>query len=80
MDGKELSESLYYIGMQKDARKLAIKDKMASIEDIAIMTQTEVCDLIVEKYEVVMCEDENILLIPKDKMEEFNKMAVYLSR
>lgn len=80
MDGKELSESLYYIGMQKDARKLAIKDKMASIEDIAIMTQTEVCDLIVEKYGVVMCEDENILLIPKDKIEEFNKMAVYLSR
>lgn len=80
MDGKELSESLYYIGMQKDARKLAIKDKMASTEDIAIMTQIEVCDLIVEKYEVVMCEDEDILLIPKDKMEEFNKMAVYLSR
>lgn len=80
MNGKELSESLYYIGMQKDARKLAIKDKMASTEDIAIMTQTEVCDLIVEKYEVVMCEDEDILLIPKDKMKEFNKIAIYLSR
>ena len=33
-----------------------------------------------EKYEVVMCESEDILLIPKDKMKEFNQMAVYLSR
>lgn len=80
MDGRELSEKLCYLGMQKDARKLALKDKMAPIEDIAIMTKLEICDLIVEKYEVVMCESEDILLIPKDKIEEFNKMAVYLSR
>ena len=80
MNGKELSEKLCYSGMQKDARKLALKDKMAPIEDIAVMTALEVYDLIVEKYEVAICEDENILLIPKDKMEEFNKMAVYLSR
>ena len=80
MDGRELSEKLCYLGMQKDARKLALKDKMAPTEDIAVMTELEICDLIVEKYEVVMCESEDILLIPKDKIEEFNKMAVYLSR
>ena len=80
MTGIELSENLFYKGMQKGARKLVLKDKMASAEDVAIMTQLEVCDLIVEEYEVVMCEDEDILLIPKDKMAEFNKMAVYLSR
>ena len=34
----------------------------------------------IEKYEVVMCESENILLIDKENMEEFNSMAVYLSR
>lgn len=80
MDGKELSEKLCYLGMQKDARKLALKDKMAPTEDIAVMTELEICDLIVERYIVVMCESEDILLIPKDKIEEFNKMAVYLSR
>ena len=51
MTGIELSENLFYRGMQKDARKLVLKDKMASAEDVAIMTQLEVCDLIVEEYE-----------------------------
>lgn len=80
MTGRELTDKLFYIGMEKDARKLALRDKMATAEEIAIMSELEVCDLIVEKYEVVMCEPEDILLIPKDKMKEFNQMVVYLSR
>lgn len=80
MTGRELSDKLLYIGMEKDARRLALRDKMAPAEEIAVMSEIEVCDLIVEKYEVVMCESEDILLIPKDKMKEFNQMAVYLSR
>lgn len=80
MDGRILSEKLLYTGMEKDARKLALKDKMASAEDIAIMSELEVCDLIMEKYDLVMDRDECVLLIPKDKMSEFNEMAVYLSR
>ena len=80
MTGRELTNKLLYIGMEKDARGLALRDKMAPAEEIAIMSEIEVCDLIVEKYEVVMCESEDILLIPKDKMKEFNQMAVYLSR
>lgn len=80
MTGRELTDKLLYIGMEKDARRLALRDKMATAEEIAIMSGLEVCDLIDEKYEVVMCESEDILLIPKDKMKEFNQMAVYLSR
>ena len=80
MTGRELTDQLFYIGMEKDARMLALRDKMAHAEEIAVMSEIEVCDLIVEKYEVVMCESEDILLIPKDKMKEFNKMSVYLSR
>lgn len=80
MYGRELSGMLLYTGMEKDARKLALRDNMASAEDIAVMSEIEVCDLIVKKYEVVMNADERVLLIPKDKMPEFNKMAVYLSR
>ncbi len=80
MTGRELTGKLLYIGMEKDARRLALRDKMAPAEEIAVMSEIEVCNLIVEKYEVVMCEIENILLIPKDKMEEFNQMVVYLSR
>lgn len=80
MTGRELSEKLLYIGMEKDARRLALRDKMAPAEEIAVMSEIEVCDLIVKKYEVVMCESKDILLIPKDKMKEFNQMAVHLSR
>lgn len=57
--------------MEKGARRLALRDKMAPAEEIAVMSEIEVCDLIVEKYEVVMCESEDILLIPKDKMNWF---------
>lgn len=80
MTGRELTDNLFYIGMEKGARRLALRDKMAPAEEIAVMSEIEVCDLIVEKYEVVMCESEDILLVPKDKMKQFNQMAVYLSR
>lgn len=80
MNGRELSSKLLYAGMGRDARKLALRDKMAPVEEIALMDEVEVCDLIVQKYAVVMCESEDVLLIPKDKMTEFNQMTVYLSR
>ena len=80
MTGNELFNRLHYVSMDRSVRELALKDKLATAEKLAVMTTEEICDLIVEKYEVVMCEYEDILLIPKDKMKEFNKMAVYISR
>lgn len=68
MTGRELTDKLLYIGMEKGARRLALKDKMAPAEEIAVMSEIEVCDLIVEKYEVVMCESEDILLIPNERV------------
>lgn len=44
------------------------------------MSELEICDLIAQNYDIVMSEDEKVLLIPKDKMDEFEKMAVYLCR
>lgn len=80
MTGRDLSDSLLYNGMIKDARKLALKDKMATAEELALMSELEICDLIVKNYEAVMGENERVLLIPKDKMDEFKQMAVYLCR
>lgn len=80
MTGRDLNDRLIYNGMIKDARKLALKDKMAAVEELAIMGEQEICDLIVKNYEAVMEEDERVLLIPKDKMDEFKQMAVYLCR
>lgn len=80
MNGRDLNDCLLYTGMIKDARKLAFKDKMATAEELALMSEQEICDLIAQNYDIVMSEDEKVLLIPKDKMDEFKKMAVYLCR
>lgn len=80
MNGRDLNDCLLYTGMIKDARKLAFKDKMATAEELALMSEQEICDLIAQNYDIVMSEDEKVLLIPKDKMDEFEKMAVYLCR
>ena len=80
MDARELNSHVMYTGMERDARAIILKDNLATAEDVALMTSLDVFDRLLEKYEVVMCEEQDILLIDKKKMEEFNKMAVYLSR
>ena len=80
MDARELSSHIMYTGMERDARAILLKDNLATTEDVAMMTSLDVFDRLLEKYEVIMCEQQDILLIDKKKMEEFNKMAVYLRR
>ena len=80
MDARELNNHVMYTGMERDARAILLKDNLATVEDVAMMTSLDVFDRLLEKYEVIMCEAENILLIDKEKIEEFNSMAVYLSR
>ena len=80
MDAIELNSHVRYTGMEVDARAILLKDNLATAEDVAMMTSLDVFDRLLEKYEVIMCEEQDILLIDKKKMEEFNKMAVYLRR
>ena len=80
MDERELNSHVMYTGMERDARAILLKDNLATVEDVAMMTSLDVFDRLLEKYEVIMCEEQDILLIDKKKMEEFNSMAVYLSR
>ena len=80
MDARELYNRINYTGMERDARKIVLKNNLAKAEDVAIMTDIEVYEILLQKYEVAMSEREKILLIEKEKIEEFNKMAIYLSR
>lgn len=82
MDGRELAEKLNYteFWMEKAIRKLALKDNMATAEEIAIMSKLEVCNLITQKYEIVMSDSDHVLLVPTDKMSEFENLAVFISR
>ena len=80
MNARELNNHVMYAGMERDARAILLKDNLATAEDVAMMTSLDVFDRLLEKYEVIMCEKEDILLIDKKKMKEFNSMAVYLRR
>ena len=80
MDARELNSHVRYTGMERDARAILLNDNLATTEDVAMMTSLDVFDRLLEKYEVIMCEEQDILLIDKKKMKEFNSMAVYLRR
>ena len=80
MNARELNNHVMYEGMERDARAILLKDNLATAEDVAMMTSLDVFDRLLEKYEVITCEQENIMLIDKKKMKEFNSMAIYLTR
>ena len=80
MTGKELSERLNYIGMEKGIRKLAIKDHPDMIEKIAIMSKLEVCDLIAKDYDMLYFESEEIGLVKKDNYMECLRLINIISR
>ena len=79
-DGIDLARAINYTGQEQAARNLLIKMNTLPVERIAAMTSIDVYAAILEKYEMIMTNDENILLIERDKMQDFNKIAVMLSR
>lgn len=69
-----------YTGQERNARKLLIDEKIASIEEVAIMSSDEVEEKIRERYEVVAKADEEIILVKKEDMEQFEKLVKVLAR
>lgn len=80
MTGRDLSEKLNYLGMVRAIRRLALNDKLASAGEIAVMSEVEVCDLVVKEYEVVYSEADEIGLVRKDKIDEYTKLVKTISR
>lgn len=79
-DARELVGKFNYKGQEKAARKLLVKMNTVPLEQVATMTQLEVCAAILEKYELIISDDESIILVEKDKLQDFNKIAVWLNR
>ena len=79
-DARDLEKAISYTGQEQAARKLLVKMNTIPIEQIAVMTNLEVYQAILKKYIIVMTDDENILLVEKDKIQDFNKIAVFLRR
>ena len=80
MTGKELSDKLNYTGMERAVRKLALKEKLASAEEIAVMSELDVCDLLSKHYELVFSESENIGLVKKENAQKLFTMLEIISR
>lgn len=80
MTGRELSEKLNYLGMVRRIRKLALEEKMETAEKIAVMTEVEVCDLVSKEYEIVYSENDEIGLVRKDKLKEYESLVKIICR
>lgn len=80
MTARELTDNMCYIGMEKSARKILIDEKLAKPEEVAIMSCIEVCEKLLETYDVVCCEDEEITIVRREDMETFNSISKRLCR
>lgn len=80
MTGRELSSKPLYTGMEKGIRKLALKEKLATLTELAVMSESAVRDLVLTQYEVVFAGDEKIFLVKQDDIDEFNKLVTIIER
>lgn len=80
MDARTLESKMNYFGMERAARRILISEKLATAEKVAMMTCVEVCEKLLETYEVVSCESENITIVKKEDMDTYNSITKFLSR
>ena len=80
MTGRELADKLNYTGMEIAVRKLALKEKLASAEEIAVMSELDVCDLVSKHYEMVFSESENVGLVKKENAQKLFLMLEIIAR
>ena len=76
-----MSDCLFkHIRQEKKARKLLIDDGLATVEDLATMTDTDVEKLIEKYYVVIETKDEEIILVKGENMDKFKEIAIYFDR
>lgn len=80
MDGRDLNSKLNYLGMEKGIRKLAVTEKLASAEEIAVMSTLEVCDLIVNEFTLVYSESEELGLVRREDMGKYSQLVKKIMR
>ena len=77
---RDLEDKINYIGQERAARNLLVKMNTVPVEKVATMTELDVYESILDKYKFIISNGENILLVEKDKLQDFNKIAVWLNR
>ena len=59
---------------------MLVKMNTVPVGKVATMTELDVYEAILEKYKFIISDGEDVLLVEKDKLQDFNKIAVWLSR
>ena len=77
---RDLADKINYIGQERAARNLLVKMNTVPVEQIATMTELDIYEAILEKYKFIISDGEDVLLIEKAKLQDFNKIAVWLRR
>lgn len=77
---RDLADKINYIGQERAARNLLVKMNTVPLEQVATMTEFDVYEAILDKYKFIISNGENILLVEKDELQDFNKLAVWLNR
>jgi len=80
MTDREFQEKINYLGQERAARKLIIKDGFAKTEDVATMTSLDVCDIIVKHYTYLANSDERIILVRNEDWETVAPLLKFLDR
>lgn len=80
MDARELLKKMNYSGMERAARCILLEEKLTTMEELAIMTEIEVCEKLLESYEVVFCDYEDIAIVRKEDVQTYDSIIKYLSR
>lgn len=80
MNGRELENKLNYLGMSRGIRELALRDNLATVDELAVMAETDVCELIAQNYQLVYSESEKIGLVHNDNAEQLFSMIEVISR
>lgn len=80
MDARTLDGKMNYIGMERAARRVLVEEKLATAEDIALMTSIEVCKKLIETYDVVSCENESINIVKKEDRQTYDSIVKRLGR
>lgn len=80
MDARKLYNSMPYIGMKKSARLILGSDGECTAEELGTMTDFEICEKLMENYEVVSIGSEHITLVHKKDMSLYSSITKELSR
>ena len=80
MTARELENKVLYLGQERAMRQLLMDDGLATVEEVAVMTAVEVYDKVLQAYEYVGSEEEELLFVKKEDMDTYNSLVKRMGR